>query len=113
MVLLDRLAYPAGTLIRRSFERLGCGDVDALVEETPKVFLEKMAELLDGDRSQAANFVYAVAKILELERGVQIDAERWLEAFELNDSGYVRGWLAKLDSLLGSGRARSNTLLFL
>ena len=99
--LLDRLAYPAGALIRESFERLGCGDVDALVEEMPKAFIEKIVELLDGDRSQAVILIYAVAKIPELEHGVQTDASELLKAFELNDSGYVKGWLAKLDNLLG------------
>ena len=97
--LLDRLAYPAGTLIRRSFERAGFGDVDEVVERSPKDFLAKLALLLDNER-EAKLFVYMVAKILEREHGVLIDADRWLEAFELNDSGYVKDWLAKMDTLL-------------
>jgi len=97
--LLDRLAYPAGTLIKRSFERAGFGDVDEVVERSPRDFLLKLALLLDDER-EAKLFVYMVAKILEREHGITIDADRWLEAFELDDSGYVRDWLAKLDSLL-------------
>jgi hypothetical protein len=56
--------------------------------------------LLDGDKREAELFVYMVAKILEQEHGIQIDAEEWLEAFERNEDSYVRRWLEKLDSLL-------------
>jgi DNA-binding transcriptional regulator PaaX len=97
--LLDRLAYPAGELIRRSFERAGFGDVDELVERSPRDFLAKLAFLLNGEQ-EAKLFVYMVAKILEREHGVLIDADRWLEAFERGDAGFVRDWLGRLDSLL-------------
>jgi hypothetical protein len=98
--LLDRLAYPAGSLIKKSFERAGFGDVDVIVESSPKEFVDKLMVLLDGDKREAELFVYMVAKILEQEHGIQIDAEEWLEAFERNEDSYVRRWLEKLDSLL-------------
>jgi len=98
--LLDRLAYPAGTLIKKSFERAGFGDVDAIVERSPREFTEKLTVLLDGGEREAELFVFMVAKVLEQEHGVRIDAERWLEAFRRDESSYVREWLEKLDSLL-------------
>lgn len=98
--LLDRVANPAGTLIKRSFRWAGFGDVDEIVERSPREFLDKLAELFDGDDKQAKLFVYLLAEVLEVEHGVITSGEEWLEAFETDDAAYVRSWLEKLDSLL-------------
>ena len=66
---------------------------------SPRDFLAQLAFLLNGEQ-EAKLFVYMVAKILEREHGVLIDADRWLEAFERGDAGFVRDWLGRLDSLL-------------
>lgn len=97
--LLDRLAYPAGTMIKMSFERAGFGSVDAIVERSPREFFEKLAELLDSER-EAELFIYIVAKVLEQEHNIQIDGERWLKAFKLNEPSYIMEWLEKLDGML-------------
>ena len=98
--LLDRVANPAGTLIKRSFKWAGLGDVDDIVERSPREFLDKLAELFDRDYKQAKLFVYLLAEVLEVEHGVAINAEEWLEAFEADDADYVRSWLEKMDSVL-------------
>ncbi|MCS7105015.1 MAG: hypothetical protein NZ954_05560 [Thermofilaceae archaeon] len=99
--LLDRLVYPTGTLIKRGFERVGYGDPDEIILDSPSKFLEKLAELMNEEYNQARLFIYLSAKVLE-DHGVYIDAERWLRAFESDDKTFISEWLDKLDSFFFS-----------
>ncbi len=98
--LLDRIAHPAGTMVKRAFAWEGLGDCDEIVERSPREFLEKLTELLNGDDRQAKLFIYLAAEALRVERGVDIDPDEWLEAFLSDDAAYVRLWLRRLEGEL-------------
>jgi len=96
--LLDRLASPAGELIRRAFAREGLGDPDALVLESPRRFLGALVRLYEDDRA-AKLFIYLVAAALA-KLGIDVSEVEWLQAFETDDAAYVKKWLEELDRLL-------------
>lgn len=103
--LLDLLAYPAGTLVRRGFEREGWGDPDALVVESPRRFMERLAGLYYGNLDYARLFIALVASILS-ERGFRIKPEELLSAFERDDKSFINLWLEELGIVFkGEGRA--------
>ncbi|MEM1508275.1 MAG: hypothetical protein QXY49_04915 [Thermofilaceae archaeon] len=93
--LLDFLAYPAGMLVRRGFEREGWGDPDTLVVESPRRFMERLAGLYDNDLDYARLFIILVACILT-ERGFRVPPDELLNAFERDDKNFINFWLEEL-----------------
>jgi len=97
--LLNKLAPPVGTLIKKNFALMGLGDPDELVKESPRKFMEKLAVLYRGDIEAAKLLIFLTGGSLR-EKGIRISPDEFLRAFEEDDKEFVAEWLNLLDSLL-------------
>ncbi|MCD6357731.1 MAG: hypothetical protein DRJ96_09925 [Thermoprotei archaeon] len=97
--LLNKLAPPVGTLIKRNFAMMGLGDPDKLVVESPRKFMEKLALLYGGSIDAARLLIFLTGGSLR-EKGIIISPDEFLRAFERDDREFIVEWLETLDYLL-------------